>query len=55
MKEIEETGDRLELLADSGCVSEKKMKAVLDETRQLTAIFTTIDKNSEGSNFSLQS
>ena len=54
MKEIEEAGGRLELLADSGCVSEKKMKALLDETRQLIAIFATIDKNSKGTNFSLQ-
>jgi hypothetical protein len=54
LKEIEETGDWLELLADRRCVSGKKMKALLDETRQWIAIFTTIDKNSEGSNFSLQ-
>jgi len=37
----------LELLVDSGCVAASKMADLLDETRQLIAIFTTIDKNSK--------
>jgi four helix bundle protein len=48
LKEIEETEYWLELLVDSGCVSEGKMSDLLDETRQLIAIFTTIDKRSKG-------
>jgi four helix bundle protein len=47
LKEIEETEYWLELLVDSGCVVESKMSGLLDETRQLIAIFTTIDKNSK--------
>ena len=47
LKEIEETEYWLELLVDSGCVSADKMADLLDETRQLIAIFTTIDKNSK--------
>ena len=45
LKEIEETEYWLELLVDSGCVSAAKMADLLDEARQLIAIFTTIDKN----------
>jgi four helix bundle protein len=48
LKEIEETGYWLELLVDSGCFSAAKMAGLLDETRQLIAIFTTIDKNAKG-------
>jgi len=48
LKEIEETEYWLELLVDSKCVTETKMAELLDETRQLIAIFTTIDKNSKG-------
>jgi len=48
LKEIEETEYWLELLVDSGCVSTAKMADLLDETRQLIAIFTTIDKRSKG-------
>jgi four helix bundle protein len=48
LKEIEETEYWLELLVDSGCVSTTKMADLLDETRQLIAIFTTIDKRSKG-------
>jgi hypothetical protein len=33
---------------DSGSVSAAKMADLLDETRQLIAIFTTIDKNAKG-------
>jgi four helix bundle protein len=48
LKEIEETEYWLELLVDSGCVSATTMADLLDETRQLIAIFTTIDKRSKG-------
>ena len=48
LKEIEETEYWLELLVDSGCVPTAKMAALLDETRQLIAIFTTINKRSKG-------
>jgi len=41
-----ETEYWLELLVDSGCVVPANMTELLDETRQLIAIFTTIDKNS---------
>ncbi len=47
LKEIEETEYWLELLIDGGCVAREKMAGLLDETRQLLAIFTTIDKNSK--------
>src|SRR5512138_1522759 len=47
LKEIEETDYWLELLVESGCVAPEKMADLLDETRQLIAIFTTIDKNSK--------
>ncbi len=48
LKEIDETEYWLELLVDSGCVSAAKMADLLDETRQLIAIFTTINKRSKG-------
>jgi four helix bundle protein len=48
LKEIEETEYWLELLVDSGSISNAKMAGILDETRQLIAIFTTIDKHSKG-------
>ncbi len=47
LKEIEESEYWLELLVESGCVSNSKMADLLDETRQLIAIFTTIDKKSK--------
>jgi four helix bundle protein len=47
LKEIEETEYWLELLADSGRVPAAKLAGLLDETRQLIAIFTTIDKHSK--------
>ena len=47
LKEIEESQYWLELLVDSGCVEQPKMADLLDETRQLIAIFTTIDKRSK--------
>jgi four helix bundle protein len=48
LKEIEESEYWLELLVDSGCVLAARMAELLDETRQLIAIFTTIDKNAKG-------
>jgi four helix bundle protein len=48
LKEIEETEYWLELLVDCACVPAKQMADLLDETRQLIAIFTSIDKNSKG-------
>jgi four helix bundle protein len=47
LREIDETEYWLELLVDTGCVPPKKMDDLLDETRQLIAIFTTIDKKSK--------
>jgi four helix bundle protein len=44
LKELEETGYWLELLADSGAVSPRKLALLLDETSQLTAILTSIAK-----------
>jgi len=48
LKEAEETEYWLELLIDSGCIAPTHMTDLLDETRQLIAIFTTIDKRSKG-------
>jgi four helix bundle protein len=48
LKEIEETEYWLELLVESGCVTPNRMADLLDETRQLIAIFTTINKNAKG-------
>lgn len=48
LKEAEETAYWLELLVDSGRVPVKRMAALLDETQQLIAILTTIDKNAKG-------
>ena len=48
LKEIEETEYWLELLVDSSCVAAADMAGLLDETRQLIAVFTTIDKRSKG-------
>jgi len=47
LREIDETEYWLELLVESGLVPEEKMAGVLDETRQLIAIFTTIDKRAK--------
>ena len=47
LKEIEETTYWLELLVESGIVPAAKMADLLDETDQLTAIFTTIEKNAK--------
>lgn len=48
LKEIEETEYWLELLIDSSCVSAAQMADLLDETRQLNAILTTIAKRAKG-------
>ena len=48
LKEIEETEYWLELLVDSACVPAPKMMDLLNENRQLLAIFTTIDKKAKG-------
>ena len=47
LKEVEETEYWLELLVDSECVDAMRMAELLDEARQLIAIFTTIDKKSK--------
>jgi four helix bundle protein len=47
LKEIEETEYWLELLVDSGVVSAAQMADLLDENRQLNAIFTTIAKRAK--------
>ena len=47
LKEIEETEYWLGLLVESGCVTVRRTANLLDETRQLIAIFTTIDKNAK--------
>ena len=47
LKEIEETAYWLELLVESGIVPTAKMAELLDETNQLTAILTTINKKSK--------
>jgi len=44
LKELEETAYWLELLVESGTVSEKKLASLLNETSQLTAILTSIAK-----------
>jgi four helix bundle protein len=50
LKELEETGYWLELLVDSGSVSSRKMAALLQETNELLAIFTTISKKTKARN-----
>ena len=47
LKEIEETEYWLELIAESKTVPTEKMSSLLDETRQLIAIFTTINKKAK--------
>ena len=47
LKEIEETEYWLELLVESRCVPAESMAGLLDEARQLIAIFTAIDKNAK--------
>ena len=47
LKELDETAYGLELLAESGIVSTKKLESLSDECDQLLAIFTTISKKSK--------
>jgi four helix bundle protein len=47
LKEIEETEYWLDLLTESASIKPAKMKDLLDETRQLIAIFTTIAKRAK--------
>ena len=42
LKELDETEYWLELLVESGTVTQSKLSSLLDETGQLTAIFITI-------------
>src|ERR1700736_5689114 len=44
LKELEETAYWLELLVDSGAVTQQKLESLLDETSQLIAILTSIAK-----------
>jgi len=44
LKELEETAYWLELLVESGTVSEEKLASLLDKTSQLTAILMSIAK-----------
>jgi four helix bundle protein len=47
LKEIEETEYWLELLVDSRCVAVTEMRQILRETRELIAIFASIDKKAK--------
>ena len=47
LKEIDETEYWLELLVESGCVGGAKMGRLIEETRQLIAIFTAIHKKAK--------
>jgi four helix bundle protein len=47
LKELEETSYWLELLVDSATVPSRKMAALLQETDELLAIFTTISKETK--------
>src|SRR5215469_16636227 len=47
LKELEETAYWLELLVDSTTVPQRKMSALLQETNELLAIFTTISKQTK--------
>jgi four helix bundle protein len=44
LKELEETAYWLELLVESGAVSQKKLTSLIDEASQLIAILTSISK-----------
>jgi four helix bundle protein len=50
LKELEETAYWLELLVDSATVPSRKTAALLQETDELLAIFTTISKKAKGRN-----
>jgi four helix bundle protein len=44
LKELEETAYWLELLVESGAISQERLDLLIDETSQLTAILTSIAK-----------
>ncbi len=48
LKELEETVYWLELLVESGEVTQRRMAALLQESNELTAIFSTISKKTKG-------
>jgi four helix bundle protein len=50
LKEIEETGYWLELLVDSGIVSEDRLESLRNECGELTAIFVTSIRNAKSNN-----
>lgn len=50
LKEIEETGYWLELLGDSGIVSEERLAGLTDECGELTAIFVASIRKAKSSN-----
>ena len=50
LKEIEETGYWLELLVDSGIVSEDRLERLRNECGELTAIFVTSIRNAKSNN-----
>lgn len=52
LKELEETSYWLELLIESGTLAEPKLSALLQETHELTAIFTTISKRAKSNDAS---
>ncbi len=45
LQELDETGYWLELLVESGIVSERKLSELMSETEELLAILTTCTKN----------
>ena len=47
LKELDETSYWLELLVDGAVVPPRKMSALLQETNELLAMFTTISKKSK--------
>lgn len=48
LKELDETTYWLELIVESNIMSQNRVAALLDETNQLIAIFTTIIKKRKG-------
>jgi four helix bundle protein len=49
LQELEEAGYWLELLVLSGIMSENQLAELLQEVRELTAIFVTISKKTKAS------
>ena len=47
LREVDETEYWLELLVDSGVVPPQRMSSLLTETRELIAIFTTINRRAK--------